>query len=484
MSVVRHRRRRAVAEGTPSGGSRVGRTARWFDDRLGVARTGRTLLDKIFPNHWSFLLGEIALYSFVVLLATGVYLTFFFDASSAPVVYDGSYAPLQGLEVSAAYNSALDLSFDVRAGLMMRQVHHWAALLFVAAVVVHLCRVFFTGAFRKPRELNWVIGCTLLVFALGNGFAGYSLLDDQLSGTGIRIADSVILSIPVVGTWISSLLFGGDFPGTEIIPRLFIIHVLLLPAGITVLLVAHLGILVRHKHTHFRGDGATEDNVVGERVWPTYAAKAGGVFFLTAALLCLLGGLFQINPIWLYGPFEVADVSSASQPDWYIGWLEGSLRLMSPWEVSLGDYLIPNPFFPGVLLPGVTFLLLYAWPWLEARFTHDHDVHHVLDRPRDRPVRTALGVATLTFYVILFAAGATDVLAVTFGLSVNRIVWTFRTLLLVAPPVAAFVAHRVCRELQLRDGPPEPLPDASPPSDGDAAGAEAAADPAAEPVGA
>ncbi|HMQ28286.1 MAG TPA: hypothetical protein PKA98_20015, partial [Acidimicrobiales bacterium] len=225
-------------------------------------------------------------------------------------------------------------------------------------------------------------------------------------------------------------------------------------------------------------DGATEDNVVGERVWPTYAAKAGGVFFLTAALLCLLGGLFQINPIWLYGPFEVADVSSASQPDWYIGWLEGSLRLMPPWEISLGDYLIPNPFFPGVLLPGVTFLLLYAWPWLEARFTHDHEVHHVLDRPRDRPVRTALGVATLTFYVILFAAGATDVLAVTFGLSVNRIVWTFRTLLLVAPPVAALIAHRVCKELQRRDGPPEPLPGEAPAS---SAGED---DAVVEPVGA
>jgi len=400
------------------------------------------------PNHWSFLLGEIALYSFVVLLATGIYLTFFFDASAAPVTYDGSYAPLQGVEVSAAYNSVLDLSFDVRAGLMMRQVHHWAALLFVAAIVVHLSRVFFTGAFRRPREINWVVGCTLMVFALGNGFAGYSLLDDQLSGTGIRIADSVILSIPVAGTWISSLLFGGDFPGTEIIPRLFIIHVLLLPAAIVILLAAHLGILVRHKHTHFAGDGATEDNVVGERVWPTYAAKAGGVFFLTAALLCLLGGLFQINPVWLFGPFEVANVSSASQPDWYIGWLEGSLRLMPPWEVSFGNYLIPNPFFPGVLLPGVTFALLYGWPWIEAHFTKDHAPHHVLDRPRDRPLRTALGVATLTFYVILFAAGATDVLAV-------RIVWTFRVLLLVAPVAAAFVANRLCHELQRRDGPVE-----------------------------
>lgn len=433
----------------PSG--RIERSARWVDDRLGLAKGTSSMLHKIFPNHWSFLLGEIALYSFVVLVATGVYLTFFFDPSSEVTTYTGSYEPLQGAQVSQAYRSALDLSFDVRAGLVMRQMHHWAALIFVAAITVHLMRIFFTGAFRRPREINWVIGCTLLVLALANGFAGYSLLDDQLSGTGLRIAYSVVISIPVVGTWLASLVFGGQFPGEDIIPRLFVIHILLLPVVIGVLIGAHLAILVRHKHTHFPSKLARDDNVVGERLWPTYTAKAGGFFFLVSAIIAGLAGVAQINPIWIYGPFRPENVSSASQPDWYVGWMEGALRLMPNWEIDAFGFTIANPFFPGVLLPGITFGLLYAWPWLEARVTKDRAEHHVLDRPRDRPARTAFGVATIAFYVILFAAGANDVISATFGLSVNAFVWTGRVLLFVVPPIAALVAYRVCKELQAHD---------------------------------
>lgn len=433
--------------------SRVARLTRWFDDRLGAAKMARGALHKIFPNHWSFLLGEIALYSFIVLLVTGVFLTFFYDASADLTTYQGSYAPLQGVQVSQAYESALNLTFDVRAGLVMRQMHHWAALVFVVAIVVHMARVFFTGAFRRPRELNWTIGLSLMLLAIVNGFAGYSLLDDQLSGTGIRIAYSVLIAIPFVGPWMASLLFGGSFPGDDIIPRLFIIHVLIVPAVIVVMLTAHLGMLVRHKHTHFAGHGARDDNVVGERLWPTYAFKAGGLFFFVSGVLSALAGFVQINPIWIYGPFRTEDVSSASQPDWYMGWLEGSLRVMPEWETRIGWFTIPNPFWGGVLLPGITFGLLYAWPWLEARITKDHREHHVLDRPRDRPWRTALGVATLTFYTILGFAGADDVLAVALGVSLNAILNAYRVLLIVVPPVAGFIAFRLCRELQKRDGP-------------------------------
>ena len=432
----------------------VHRLARWFDARLGAARLARTTLNKVFPDHWSFMLGELGLYSFVVLVLTGVYLTFFFEPSSNVVTYDGSYEPLRGVEMTEAYRSALRLSFDVRAGLVMRQIHHWAALLFLASLVVHVGRVFFTGAFRRPRELNWVIGCTLLVLALGNGLFGYSLLDDQLSGTGLRIVYSVALSIPVVGTWVTSLLFGGEFPGPDIIKRLYVLHILIIPALITALLVAHLGLVVRHKHTQFPGPGRREGNVVGERLWPTYAAKALALFFLTSAVLAFLGGVFQINPIWIYGPFDPAQVSSASQPDWYMGWLDGALRIMPGWEFRAGGFEIPNPFFPGVLLAGITFGLLYAWPFLEARVTGDHDEHHVLDRPRQRPVRTALGVATLAFFVVCFVGGAADVIAATFGLSVNAVLWSFRFIVLLLPPVAGWVAYRLCKELAARDGVP------------------------------
>lgn len=447
---------------------RSSRAARWADERLGVAKVARSTLGKVFPNHWSFLLGEIALYSFVMLIVTGVFLTFFFNASTEPVTYSGSYVPMQGQEVSEAYASALDISFEVRAGLVMRQIHHWAALVFMAAIVVHLARIFFTGAFRRPREMNWIVGCTLLVLGLVNGFAGYSLLDDQLSGTGIRIMYSVMISVPLVGPWLAALIFGGQFPGDDIIPRLFIIHVLIVPAVIVALLGAHLGMLVRHKHTHFAGHGATDRNVVGERLWPTYAFKAGGLFFLVAAVLSLLGGVAQINPIWMYGPYRPENVSSASQPDWYMGWMDGALRLMPDWEWRGWGFQIPEPFWGAVLLPGITFGLLYGWPWIEKRITKDRREHHVLDRPRDMPWRTALGVAAITFYTVLGLAAANDVIATVLELSLNAVLWAFRILVIVLPPVTGFIAYRICIELQRRDGPyvdPE-LPDPGLPDPG------------------
>lgn len=436
------------------------RVARWLDGRLGSAKFARTALGKVFPDHWSFLIGEIALYSFVVLIVTGVYLTFFFDPSVNKVVYDGSYEPLRGVTMTEAYKSSLDISFDVRAGLVMRQMHHWAALLFLAAIVVHLMRVFFTGAFRRPRELNWMVGVTLLILAIFNGFAGYSLLDDQLSGTGLRIAYSITLSIPLVGTWLASFLFGGEFPGPDIINRLYVIHILLLPAIIVALLGIHLGLVVRHKHTQFGGRGRTERNVVGEPVWPRFAFKSIGLMLLTAGLIALLGGLAQINPIWLYGPFEPAEVSAASQPDWYMAWLDGALRVFPAWELRAFGFEVPAPFFPAVLLAGVTFGLLYAWPFLEATFTSDVKEHHLLDRPRNRPVRTCMGTATLAFYTVLTLSGSTDVIATTFGLSVNAVLIGCRVAALALPPVVALVTYRLCIELQRRDeaagmAPPE-----------------------------
>jgi len=262
----------------------------------------------------------------------------------------------------------------------------------------------------------------------------------------------VTISIPLIGTWITSLLFGGEFPGDDIISRLYVIHILIIPAVIVGLLVVHLGLVVRHKHTQFKGPGRREDNVIGERMWPTYMFKAVGLFFITIAVLCALGGLAQINPIWLYGPFNPSEVSSASQPDWYMGWLDGALRVMPGWEVRAFGFEIPNPFFPGVLMPGITFGLLYAWPFLEERFTKDHEIHNLLDRPRDRPVRTALGVATLTFYSVLLLAGGADVLSITFGLSVNVVLWTFRVLLFVMPFGTAWVAYHLCRGLQNVEG--------------------------------
>ncbi len=430
--------------------SAMGRVARWADARIGVARFARVALRKVFPDHWSFLFGEIPLYSFVVLVVTGVFLMFFFEPSQAETVYAGSYAPLVGVEMSRAYHSVLELSFDVRAGLVMRQMHHWAAVVFTASIVVHLARVFFTGAFRRPRELNWVVGVTLLILAIVNGFSGYSLVDDQLSGTGLRIAYGVVLSVPLVGTWIASLLFGGEFPGPDILLRLYVLHIFVVPVVIGTLVTAHLAMVVRQKHTQFPGPGRHEGNVVGERAWPTYGAKAIGLFFLVAGVLAGLAGLAQINPIWIYGPFRPADVSAASQPDWYMAWLDGALRIFPPWELRAFGYEIPNPFYPGVLLPGITFGLLYFWPFLEARITGDRDEHHLLDRPSERPLRTAFGVATLVFYTVLTAAAATDVLSTLFGFSINAAFWVLRALIIVLPLAAGVLSHRLARDLAAR----------------------------------
>ncbi|OYV23716.1 MAG: cytochrome b, partial [Acidimicrobiales bacterium 20-64-4] len=268
---------------------KVGQVLNELDDRLGVAKGGRTFLDKIFPDHWSFMLGEIALYSFMVLMLTGVFLTLYYVPSQTVVTYNGSYLPLFGQKMSEAYASTVNLSFAVRGGLLMRQMHHWAADIFAGAIVVHMARIFFTGAFRKPRELNWTIGTTLLILAIANGFLGYSLPDDLVSGTGIRIMYSIILSVPVVGTYVAFFLFGGNFPGTDILARFFILHVLVIPLIILGLVGAHLFLLVRQKHTQFPGPGRTENNVVGSPMFPVFMAKTTGFLMFVTGVIALLG---------------------------------------------------------------------------------------------------------------------------------------------------------------------------------------------------
>jgi quinol---cytochrome-c reductase cytochrome b subunit len=378
---------------------------------------------------------------------TGIFLTFFFHPSAQDVVYNGSYHPLDGVHMSEAYRSTVHLSFDVRAGLVVRQIHHWAALLFLAAIVAHLCRIFFTGAFRRPREMNWFVGLTLLLLAVVNGFAGYSLPDDLLSGTGLRIAYSVVLSIPVLGAYAAFFVFGGEFPADDITTRLYIIHVLIVPGAIVALLAIHLGILWRQKHTQFPGAGRTDANVVGSRLWPTYALRSAGLFCIVVAVLGALGGLVQINPIWLYGPYDPYAVSTAAQPDWYMGWLEGALRLMPAFDLHLLGYRVPELIVPAVIFPTVTFLILYAWPAVEKRLTGDRGEHHLLDRPRDHPYRTALGVAVLTFYVVLFVGGSQDVIAQQLGVSILSVTWALRIIAVVLPLVTAAIAFIVCRDL-------------------------------------
>lgn len=422
--------------------------ARWIDDRLRLAEGSKKYLRKPFPAHWTYLVGEVALFSLVVLLFTGTFLALFYTPDSRLVMYDGPYLPLQGREISAAYDSVLRLSFEVRAGLLMRQIHHWAALVFVAAIVVHMLRVFFTGAFRKPRELNWVIGMTLLLLAFGAGFTGYSLPDDLLSGTGLRIGYSALLSVPFVGPLIGFIGLGGEFPGTDALGRLHIAHVMLIPAGLLALVGAHMAILIRQKHTQKPSKTATEDNVVGHALFPSQTMTSLSLFAFTIAVLSLLGGLFEINAVWLFGPYEPFQVFAPAQPDWYMGWLEGLLRLWPGWEFTIVGVTIPAIFIPSVVIPGAIFTIVYAWPWIDKRLTGDDRETHLADRPRDAPIRTAIGVAGLTFLIVIFVAGSNDVIASDTATGLQTITNLLRVAVFVLPPIAGWIAYRVAARLR------------------------------------
>jgi ubiquinol-cytochrome c reductase cytochrome b subunit len=432
--------------------SKMGGFATYLDERIGSNAGAKKNLRKVFPEHWSFMLGEIALYSFVILMLSGTYLTLFFKPSMTEVPYTGSYEPLKGVSMSEAYASTMDLSFNVRGGLLMRQIHHWSALIFVASIVIHLMRIFFTGAFRKPRELNWLIGNALVGLTLLEGFCGYSLPDDLLSGTGLRIFDAVFLSIPVVGTYVHFFAFGGEFPGHDIVPRLFITHVLIVPGIMLALITFHLMLVVIQKHTQFPGPGRTNENVVGFPLMPVYMAKAGGFFFIVFGVCALLSAIAQINPIWLYGPYVPDQISAGSQPDWYIGFLEGSLRAMPNWETNIWGHTISwNILFPTLILPGAMVGIMAVYPFIEAWVTGDRREHHLLDRPRDAPVRTGLGVMSLTFYALLVIEGGNDIIAYSFHMSINQVTRFMQIALIAVPPLSFIVAKRMCLGLQRKD---------------------------------
>ncbi|MDQ1486776.1 MAG: ubiquinol-cytochrome c reductase cytochrome b subunit [Actinomycetota bacterium] len=424
-----------------------------IDQRFGTAGFLKRNLNKVFPDHWSFMLGEIALYSFIVLLLSGTFLTFFFRPGTNEIPYTGSYLPLRGLKMTEAFASTLRISFDVRGGLLIRQIHHWAALVFMAAIVAHCCRIFFTGAFRKPRETNWLIGVGLITLGILEGFAGYSLPDDLLSGTGLRIAYGIVEAIPLVGTYLGSFAFGGQFPGPDFIPRLFTIHILLVPGILLALITVHLLLMWHQKHTQWPAEHRTNENVVGAPFYPAFMAKTGGFFFAVFAVIAGLSAFVQINPVWLYGPYNPMQVGAGSQPDFYVGWLEGALRMMPNWETNIAHhYTISwNVLIPAVVIPGILFTAMALYPFLEAWVTRDYRAHNICDRPRNRPGRTALGVAVLAALAVLLLAGGNDVLAEKYSISLYATTWISRVAFFVLPAIAFFATRRICLGLQRRD---------------------------------
>jgi len=430
----------------------AGTVANYVDERTGAAKWLKKNLTKVFPDHWSFMLGEICLYSFIILLLSGTFLTFWFDPSQREVVYNGSYAPLSNLTMSASYASTLHISFDVRGGLLMRQIHHWAALIFMAGIIAHLLRVFFTGAFRKPREFNWLIGVGLVTLGIVEGFLGYSLPDDLLSGTGIRIAEAILQAIPVVGSYLAFFAFGGAFPGHVFIPRIYTVHVLLLPGIFLALITVHLMLVWYQKHTQYPGPGRTEKNVVGYPLMPVYMAKAGGFFFIVFGVTAFLGAVASINPIWLYGPYTPGQISAGSQPDFYMGWLDGLVRMAPPIEThAFGHTISWNILLPGLIIPGILFTGMALYPFIESWITGDKQEHHLLDRPRNVPNRTALGAMSLAFMLIILVNGGNDIIATHFHLTINQIMWFTRIGVIVIPPIVFVITKRLCLSLQRAD---------------------------------
>ena len=429
--------------------ARFDRAQRWADRRLGATSPARAALGTAYPDPWAFLFGEIALYCLVVLALTGLFLSVFYVPDvRAQIAYQGPYAPLRGQPVTEAFNSVLRISFEVPAGLLVRQTHHWASLVFVAAIVLHLCRIFFTGAFRRPRQRSWVVGIAVLLVAMAQGLAGHSLPDDLLSGTSLQIVWSAVLAIPVVGPEVAYLLFGGESPSPEAIPRLFVLHTMLLPALLVGLLAVHLGTIVSRQRQRDprpdRGEGAS----AGARRRPERALASTSLLLLVAAVLTLLGGVAQINPVWQLGPYHPARVTSPAQPDWYLAFLDGLVRLAPPWSLELFGWTISEMLWPALVFPAVAFGILTLWPWIERRLGGDHAKHDLLDRPRDAPLRSAVGAAGLTMFLVAFVAAGNDVLAVLLHLPLEAVTRLLQWSFVLGPMVVGLVTYAVCRSLR------------------------------------
>jgi ubiquinol-cytochrome c reductase cytochrome b subunit len=403
------------------------------------------------PLHWTNMFGAVSLACLIVVFLTGIFLMFVYSPSSTPVTYHGGYGPLEGATMSEALRSTLRISFEIPGGLLVRQAHHWAALLLPASLMLQLVTTYFFGGFRKPRRLGWVLLFGILILALVGGWSGYALPDDMLSGSGLRIVEGIVLGIPIVGTWLSALLFGGEFPG-EIIAHLYPIHVVIVPLAMIGLIVLRARAAYRNRPAQLPGSGRTEDNVVGVPVLPNAAARAGGLLLIAMAVIVLISATVTVSPIWLYGPSAPGDASAGSQPDWYTGFLDGALRLVPPgWEfVWLGHTWTLSVLVPlavvGLFLVGVLF-----YPFIEQWISADDRDHHLLDRPRNTPTRTAIGAGAITFYCALWGVGSADLAATHFHLGVETVVAFYQVIVIVGPVIAFEVTRRVCLGLQRKD---------------------------------
>lgn len=440
-----------MAQAAPTKGATIRqRLANLLDERTEPPAVVRRWRARVFPDHWSFRLAQVAVASFVVCAVTGVLLSFGYEPSVAPVTYDGPYEPLQGTEMSRALDSTLALSFEVPGGLLARQVHSWSASLMVAAVMLHVLRIFFSGGFRRPRRLAWLGWFGVLFAAMTAGLTGHVLTDDMLSGNTLAVTDGLLKSVPVIGAWLAQLVFGGHSP-TGAIATFHPLHVYVLPAAIVGLLAALAVLGARHGPAQYPGPGRTEGNVVG-RPLRVAVVKAAGLFLVVLAVLVAMGATMSVNPVWSYGPADPGNAARESGALWYLAFLDGAQVLVPPgWELVLFDRTWVVALLAPLGVVGLFFAVAMAYPFLEGWLTRDRREHHLLTRPRNAPTRTGVGVAGVVFYGVLWAAAGSATIARAFSLGVEDVVRALQLALVIGPVVAFFVTRLVCLGLAERD---------------------------------
>ena len=378
-------------------------------------------------DRWAAAFGRIAGYSFAVAVVTGIPLLPFFRPSMASLVYHGSYRLLDGVTMSQAYQSVLAISFDVRGGLLIRQVHHWSADLFVAAVILRLLRAFFRGRFSGRALPDWLIWVTLLPLGMLAAYTGTILPDDGLSGGSLGVITGVLLSVPLVGTHLVFWIFGGAPPGHQVIGSDYWVHILVLPALAGALLLLSFRPSLR---------------------WAR-RMRPDPLLLFTCAVLVLLGTIAQINPVWLVGPYQPGSISAEAVPDWYMAFLDGALRIMPAWELTVaGHPLALGVLIPGLVVPALFFTCLALYPLADRRTASGRPPRGLLPpMPADLANRTATGVAGLTFYGLLWAAAANDQIAFHLHLDLYTVTWIFRVLVLAGPALAFLLTRVICHAL-------------------------------------
>ena len=431
--------------------SRSDRVYDWFDTRFDLD-VGRSFLGKAFPAEDSFLLGEVALFCFLVLVLTGTFLGMFFEPSTSEVEYEGSVAQYQGEELPESFVSVLHITYDVPYGMLLRRMHHWAAHLFVASMGLHMLRVFFTGAYRNPREPNWVVGSGLAVTSMFAAYTGYALPFDEFASTATGIGYNIALSVPLVGDVLSKLVFGGSFPSSATIPRFYFLHVFVLPLLIAGLIAVHMAILIHQKHTEAPREGdvhgeravAKDDDsvVIGLPAFPNQTAVSAVVFFLTLATLSLLAGFLPVHNVAEYGPNDPASTPALIMPDWFLMWLYGFLKLIPGWmSFTVFGVHVNTEFIGGMLLPGLVIGAMVLWPFIDRRAEPTHFTASPLDRPR----ATAVGITGVVFVMVASIAGMNNILADVLGVETSSLTLPLTALLLLYPLVAGGITYAVLR---------------------------------------